>query len=159
MPPPPAPEEPEWDMEEIDVVSEEEIAAAERAYEEQFPEEFVEVVKDEFVEEIGEEIVKVPDKMAEFPGGEEALLKYLAENIKYPELARANGITGKVYLRFVVEKDGRITNAKVVRDIGGGCGSEALRVVKSMPKWKPGKVNGKSVRSEFNLPVNFNLRK
>lgn len=93
----------------------------------------------------------------EFPGGMEALYQYIANNIQYPQLARDNAITGKVYVTFFVEKDGRITNPKILRDIGGGCGDEAIRVVKSMPRWSPGKQRGKPVRVQFNLPVNFNL--
>lgn len=88
----------------------------------------------------------------------EALYKYLASNIHYPALAKENNITGKVYVTFVVEKDGSIANPRILRDIGGGCGQEAIRVVKSMPKWKPGKQRGKAVRVQFNLPVSFNLQ-
>lgn len=93
-----------------------------------------------------------------FPGGEAALYKFMADHVKYPDLARTSGITGKVYIRFVVEKDGSVTNVKVMRDIGGGCGSEAVRVVKMMPKWKPGKQRNRPVRTEFNLPISFNLK-
>ena len=112
-------------------------------------------------EEVDEEEVKiftVVENDPEFPGGMDALYKYLAENIKYPQLARDNGITGKVYVTFVVERDGSIANPRILRDIGGGCGAEAIRVVKSMPKWTPGKQRGKAVRVQFNLPVNFNLK-
>lgn len=117
------------------------------------------VIKKQFEEEVEEveEIVTIPEVDPEFPGGQDALYKYLAQNIKYPEIARQNGITGKVYVTFVVEKDGSITNVRVLRDIGGGCGAEAVRVVESMPNWKPGKMGKQVVRSEFNLPVNFNL--
>ena len=109
-------------------------------------------------EEIKEDIVYVVvEQVAEFPGGEEALYKYLKDNIVYPNIARQTGIEGKVYIRFVVEKDGSISNVKVMRDIGGGCGEEAMRVVKSMPKWKPAKQQTRTVRSEFNLPVNFSF--
>lgn len=114
------------------------------------------VEEDEEVKE--EEIFTVVENEPEFPGGMEALYKYLAQNIKYPQLARENGITGKVYVTFVVEKDGTIANPKILRDIGGGCGAEAIRVVKAMPKWSPGKQRGKAVRVQFNLPVNFNLK-
>ena len=103
-------------------------------------------------------IFTVVENDPEFPGGMEALYKYVAQNIKYPQLARDNGITGKVYVTFVVERDGSIANPKVLRDIGGGCGQEAIRVVKSMPKWTPGKQRGKAVRVQFNLPVNFSLK-
>lgn len=115
------------------------------------------VVEEEVVEE-EEEIFLVVEEDAEFPGGLEALSKYLAENIKYPALAKENNITGRVFVSFVVEKDGRVGNIKILRDIGGGCGAEAVRVVKAMPRWKPGKQRGKPVRSQFNLPVNFDLQ-
>ncbi len=112
----------------------------------------------EVEEEVKEDIVYVVvEQVAEFPGGEEALYKYLKDNIVYPNIARQTGIEGKVYIRFVVEKDGSISNVKVMRDIGGGCGEEAMRVVKSMPKWKPAKQQTRTVRSEFNLPVNFSF--
>lgn len=116
----------------------------------------VEIKEEE--DEIETQIFTIVENQPEFPGGMEALYKYLAQNIKYPQLARDNNITGKVYVTFVVEKDGSIANPKVLRDIGGGCGAEAIRVVKSMPKWTPGKQRGKAVRVQFNLPVNFNLR-
>ena len=116
------------------------------------------VVVEEEEEVKEEEIFTVVENEPEFPGGMEALYKYLAQNIKYPQLARENGITGKVYVTFVVEKDGSIANPKILRDIGGGCGAEAIRVVKAMPKWSPGKQRGKAVRVQFNLPVNFNLK-
>jgi periplasmic protein TonB len=93
----------------------------------------------------------------EFPDGEAALQKYLYGNIKYPAIARENGIEGRVVVKFVVTKNGEIQNAQVVRGIGGGCDEEALRVVKSMPNWKPGKHNGKAVNVTFTLPVTFKL--
>lgn len=103
------------------------------------------------------EVYVVVEQPAVFPGGEAALNKFLAENIRYPDLARTSGIEGKVYIRFVVEKDGSVSNVKIMRDIGGGCGAEAVRVVKSMPKWTPAKQQTRTVRSEFNLPVNFSF--
>ncbi|MBL0111112.1 MAG: energy transducer TonB [Saprospiraceae bacterium] len=92
---------------------------------------------------------------------DEKMLQYLYKNIKYPNIAKENGVQGRCVVTFVVEKDGRITDAKVVRDIGGGCGEEALRVVNSMnemgERWKPGKQRGNAVRVQFNLPVTFKL--
>ncbi len=99
----------------------------------------------------------VVEQMPEFPGGEEALYQFLGSNLSYPDTAKEQNITGKVIVSFVVEKDGRITNAKVIKDIGGGCGAEALRVVNKMPRWKPGKQKGKPVRVQFSLPFVFNL--
>lgn len=110
---------------------------------------------EETVEE--EEIFVFVEEYPSYPGGEDALYKYLYDNIQYPDVARDNNITGTVIIRFVVEKDGSITKAAVAREIGGGCGKEALRVVNAMPKWKPGKQSGKAVRTEFTLPVQFQL--
>ena len=114
------------------------------------------------VEEEDEEedqIFSVVEDDPEFPGGMDSLLAFLQRNIVYPELARENGIEGKVYVTFVVETDGSISNVKVLRDIGGGCGQEAVRVVMLMPKWKPGKQAGKAVRVQYNLPIYFVLPK
>ena len=103
-------------------------------------------------------VYSVVEQDPEFPGGIEALYKYLAENIKYPEQAKAEGVQGRVFVRFVIEADGSITNAQVLRSIGGGCDEEALRVVNAMPKWKPGMQDGKPVRVQYNLPIIFKLQ-
>lgn len=116
------------------------------------------------------EIFKIVEENPTFPGcehvtdkaertacAEEKMLAYIAENIKYPSLARDNRIQGMVVIQFVVEPDGSISNARVVRDIGAECGAEALRVVNSMPKWNPGKQRGRAVRVQFTLPVRFVL--
>lgn len=97
------------------------------------------------------------EQQPKYPGGEQALFKYLAQNIKYPKNARENGISGTVYIQFVVEKDGTIEEVKVLRGIGFGCDEEAIRVVKSMPKWKPGLQRGKPVRVSYNIPINFSF--
>ena len=89
---------------------------------------------------------------------DKALLKYFAENIKYPAVARENGIQGKVILRFVVDKDGTITMPQALRKVGGGCTEEALRVLKSMPEWKAGRQGGKNVKVLFTVPVSFMLQ-
>lgn len=96
-------------------------------------------------------------EMPDFIGGLEKMYQYLRDNIKYPPQARETGIQGLVGVTFVVEKDGSITGATLLNDIGGGCGAEALRVVESMPRWKPGKQNGVVVRVQFNLPIRFIL--
>ena len=93
-----------------------------------------------------------------FSGGMEAMLKYLADNIKYPPKAKESGISGTVIISFVVEKDGSVSTVKVVRGIGGGCNEEAVRVVRSMPKWSPGKQRGITVRTQFQIPLIFFLR-
>lgn len=105
-----------------------------------------------------DQVFQVVEVDPEFPGGMEALIKYLSENIKYPEQAKKNKIQGKVYISFVVEKDGSVADAKVLRGIGGGCDEEALRVVNAMPKWTPGKQRNTPVRVQFNLPVAFKLQ-
>jgi protein TonB len=103
-------------------------------------------------------VFTIVEEMPAFPGGEGKMLEYIAKNIKYPPVARENGIQGRVYVTFVVDKDGKIKDAKVLRGIGGGCDEEALRVVKTMPEWKPGRQNGRSVQVQYNLPVNFVLK-
>lgn len=112
--------------------------------------------EEEEVEE--QQIFMVVESMPEFPGGEAALTKYLFENIEYPQMAKESGIQGRVFVTFVVERDGKVTDVKVLRGIGGGCDEEAIRVVKNMPKWTPGKQRGKPVRVQFNLPIKFTLQ-
>lgn len=112
--------------------------------------------EDEVVED--NQIFVVVESMPEFPGGYDALMKYLSENIKYPSLAKEMGIKGRVFLSFVVEKDGSVTDVRVLRGIGGGCDEEAVRVVENMPKWKPGTQRNNPVRVQFNLPVKFTLQ-
>ncbi len=104
-----------------------------------------------------EEVFDVVEQMPQFPGGDAELLKYLRGNIKYPRMASENNIEGKVFVSFVVKSDGSITNVKVLRGIGGGCDEEAVRVVKSMPSWLPGKQGGRPVPVSFKLPVVFKL--
>lgn len=162
LPPPPPPEAPEVTTEfqvvEDDAKIENELVVNAQVDENTQNIEItpVQIEEEEEVEETT--IFTVVENDPEFPGGMDALYKYLAQNIKYPQLARDNNITGKVYVTFVVERDGSIANPKVLRDIGGGCGAEAIRVIKSMPKWTPGKQRGKAVRVQFNLPVNFSLQ-
>ena len=161
-PPPPPPEVPEVTTV-IEVVSDDKEIENEVTFNAEVDDKTanIEITPVKIEEEVDEDevtIFTVVENDPEFPGGMEALYKYLAQNIKYPALARDNGITGRVYVTFVVERDGSITNPKFLKDIGGGCGQEAIRVVKSMPKWTPGKQRGKAVRVQFNLPVNFNLK-
>ncbi len=110
-------------------------------------------------EEEEEEIFMVVESMPEFPGGQQALFKYLAENVKYPVIAQENGIQGRVICQFVVNKDGSIVDVQAVRSSGEpSLDKEAIRVIKSMPKWKPGKQRGKPVRVKYTVPVNFRLQ-
>ena len=112
------------------------------------------------VEEEEEEVVfVVVESMPEFPGGQQALFKYLSENVKYPVIAQENGIQGRVICQFVVNKDGSIVDVEVVRSGGDpSLDKEAVRVIKTMPKWKPGKQRGKPVRVKYTVPVNFKLQ-
>ena len=163
LPPPPPPEAPEVTTEiniiEDDAESKNEIDMSSFQRQEEATNIEITPVKVEEEEEEDEQIIfQVVENDPEFPGGLEAMYKFLAQNIKYPQLARENNITGRVYVTFVVEKDGSVSGVRVLRDIGGGCGAEAVRVVKSMPKWTPGKQRGKAVRVQYNLPVNFNLQ-
>lgn len=102
-------------------------------------------------------VFDVVEVMPQFPGGQIAMLQYLMKNIKYPEQAMKEGIQGRVAVSFIVEKDGSISDVKPILSVHPLLNKEAVRVVKSMPKWSPGKHNGKPVRVRFNLPVMFKL--
>ena len=104
-----------------------------------------------------DEPVDFVEQMPEFPGGSKALMEYISRNIQYPEIARENGYEGTVALSFVVNQDGNITDVTILRDVPGGCGAEAVRVIKSMPAWKPGRQNGNVVKVRYKLPVKFRL--
>lgn len=104
-----------------------------------------------------DEAFVIVEQMPEFPGGEHAMQAFMQEHFEYPEEAEDAGIEGTVYLNFVIEKDGSISNVKVVRGIGGGCEEEAIRVVGLMPNWIPGKQRGKLVRVSYNFPVKFKI--
>lgn len=108
-------------------------------------------------EEKKEEIFTHVEQMPEFPGGQTELMKYLYDRIKYPVIAQEQGIQGTVVLRFVVGKDGSVSDVQVQRSLDPSCDKEAVRVVKSMPKWVPGKQNGRPVLVYFTLPVRFKL--
>lgn len=103
-------------------------------------------------------VFDVVEVMPQFPGGQIAMMKYIMENMKYPEQAMKEGIQGRVTVRFIVEKDGSISDVKPVLSVHPLLNKEAVRVVESMPKWTPGKHNGKPVRVRFNLPVMFKLK-
>ncbi len=109
---------------------------------------------------VEEEVVKpyvVVEQMPEFPGGDRTMRKFLEDNIRYPMMARESGISGTVYVTFVVSVNGHISDVKLLRGIGGGCDEEAIRVVKTMPAWIPGRQTGKPVPVQFNLPIKFSL--
>lgn len=97
------------------------------------------------------------DVEPQFPGGTEAMMEFISNNTKYPAIARDQGIQGRVFVTFVVEKDGSISNVEIIRGVHASLDKEAIRVMKSMPKWKPGEQAGKAVRSQMRLPFNFKL--
>ena len=113
------------------------------------------VVEEEEVAEAT--IFTVVETSPEFPGGDPARIRYLTDNIKYPQMARESSIQGTVYVTFVVERTGNVSDVRVLRGIGGGCDEEAIRVIKGMPKWSPGKQRGKPVRVQFTMPIKFTL--
>lgn len=104
------------------------------------------------------EIFTIVEDSPEFPGGQDSLMSYLMNNIKYPHAAMEDAIQGTVYVTFVIETDGAVSHVRVLRGIGGGCDEEAVRVVTLMPDWKPGYQDGEPVRVQFNLPIRFILR-
>lgn len=109
-------------------------------------------------EPIIDEIVIVPDVAPEFPGGIEELYRYLYDRVKYSTMAREANIEGSVHITFVVERDGSITDVRLLRGIGGGLDEQVMKAVEEMPEWRPGMRSGKLVRVQFNLPVKFTLR-
>jgi len=162
MPPPPPPPPPVQttilEIVEDDVEIENDVRIDSDADQRTVIKEYVPVViaeKEEVVEEL--EIFTIVEEMPSFPGGDEARVRFLSQNIKYPQMAKESGIQGTVFVTFVVEPDGNVTNVRVLRGIGGGCDEEAMRVVRMMPKWKPGQQRGKSVRVQFNMPIRFTL--
>lgn len=108
--------------------------------------------------EVATKIFDVVEEMPSFPGGNGALISYLASNIKYPVVAQENGVQGRVNVSFVVERDGSISDVRVARSVDPSLDREAQRVVKSMPRWKPGKQNGSAVRVKYTVPVVFRLQ-
>lgn len=108
--------------------------------------------------EVATKVFDVVEEMPSFPGGQSALMQYLASNIKYPVVAQENGVQGRVIVSFVVERDGSISDVKVARSVDPSLDREAQRVVKSMPRWSPGKQNGSTVRVKYTVPVVFRLQ-
>src|SRR5690606_21532048 len=108
----------------------------------------------------GPEIFIIVEESAEFPGGIAAMGKYIQQNLQYPAMAREAGISGKCHLKFVVNDKGEISNVEVLKGVPGcpDCDREAVRVVKSMPKWKPAKMTGRAVNCYFNLPISFKIQ-
>ena len=116
------------------------------------------IAEPEPVKEEETKVFDVVEQMPSFPGGPSALMQYLSSNIKYPVVAEENGVQGRVVCTFVVEKDGSITDVRVVKSVDPSLDKEAMRVVKGMPKWIPGKQNGSAVRVKYTVPVTFRLQ-
>ena len=149
-PPPPPPPPPEViEIVEDDVEIEEEIEIEDTESDE---DEIIEIE-----EEDDEEFFMVVENMPVFPGGDLGLMKYIQKNVRYPAIAKEYNITGKVYVSFIVDKSGNVTDVKVVRGVDKNLDAEAVRVVKSLPKYTPGKQRGKPVRVMFTIPINFTL--
>lgn len=104
-----------------------------------------------------QKIYDIVDEMPVFPGGDHELIRYIADNLDYPKDAMESGIEGRVFVKIIVEPNGSISNAKIIRGLGYGCDEEAIRVIESMPNWKPGRKNGEAVRVNMAVPVNFKL--
>ena len=117
-----------------------------------------EVIADEKPKEEETKVFDVVEQMPQFPGGNAALFEYLSKHIKYPVIAEENGIQGRVIVTFVVERDGSIPDVKVLKSVDPSLDKEAQRVVKSMPRWIPGKQNGSAVRVKYTVPVTFRLQ-
>jgi len=119
--------------------------------------EIIDIVETTEIVEVYEPIIDFPDVEASFNGGYLEMAKWMQENLKYPELSMELNEKGKVYLKFIVEKDGSITNVEIVRGISKELDNEAKRLVRNMPNWTPGEVKGLKVRSIFTMPINFEL--
>jgi len=117
----------------------------------------IQIFEDEEIDD-EEKVFVIAENMPEFPGGDVALFQWISRNIKYPMIAQENDITGRVYLNFVVNKYGEIENVKVTRGVDPSLDKEAIRVIKKMPKWKPGKQRGRAVNVLFSVPINFQLQ-
>ncbi len=162
-PPPPPPPPVQQELESIEVV-EDDVETEHVEVKGEDNNEVVEIAppietKVEVVEEDEQTVFVVVENMPEFPGGTSALMKYLSSSIKYPVIAQENGIQGRVVCQFVVNKDGSIVDIEVARSSGdASLDKEAVRVIKAMPKWTPGKQRGKPVRVKYTLPVNFKLQ-
>ncbi|MBO7367879.1 MAG: energy transducer TonB [Paludibacteraceae bacterium] len=161
-PPPPPPPEPETVLSDVYDIKEntEEVQTADFSTEDDANKgveihEVVQQVEEEEPEE--QKIHLVVEKMPEFPGGNDAMNRWLSKNIKYPLIAQENGIQGRVVCQFVVNSDGKIVDVQVVRGVEASLDAEAVRVIKSMPAWTPGRQGGKNVRVKYTLPIRFKL--
>lgn len=159
-PPPPAPVVTEvLNVVEDDVeLDQQEIASSEDSQNAVQQETFVAPAVVEEEEESAQQIFTVVEEMPKFPGGDAELLKFIAKSIKYPVIAQENGIQGRVICSFVVNRDGTVVDAEVLRGVDPSLDKEALRVISTMPKWTPGKQRGKPVRVKYTVPITFRLQ-
>ena len=159
QPPQPKPQVTQIQVVEDDVEVEDEIDINAEVDQDEVIEEYEftppEIEEEEIVEA---EVFKVVEEMPEFPGGPAKMMEYIQKNLEYPIMARESDIQGRVFVTFVVEPDGSISNTAVLRGIGGGCDEAALTVVQNMPKWKPGKQRGSAVRVSYTVPIIFKLQ-
>ena len=161
LPPPPPPKQTITDI--IEVVTDKEVVNEDfisTEIDEGSAVEIVEIADVDQPVEVEEEqtVFVIVEDMPEFPGGELALRKYIAENVRYPVMAKENDIQGTVYVRFVVDKDGSVNNVEILRGADPLLDREAIRVVESLPKWKPGKQRGKAVKVSHSVPIKFALQ-
>lgn len=159
-PPPPPPPAPEV-VEVLNVVENDQVTASIEIDTEDDKNKIVVVsapVSAPVIEEEDNVVFQVVETMPSFPGGDAELFKFLSNSVKYPVIAQENGIQGRVICQFVVNRDGSIVDIEVVRSVDPSLDKEAIRVIKSMPKWSPGKQRGKPVRVKYTLPVNFRLQ-
>lgn len=159
QPPAPKPQVTQIQVVEDDVEVDDELEIDADVKQDEVIEEFVyeaPEIEEEVIEEA--EIFTVVEENPSFPGGPAKMNEYIAKNIKYPVMARESGVEGRVFVNFVVEPNGSISKVKVLRGIGGGCDEEAMRVVQSMPTWKPGKQRGTAVRVSYTVPIIFKLQ-
>lgn len=155
-PPPPPPKVTEvLNIVEDDIEIEDEVEIEDTEADQDMAVQIVDIVEDE--EEEDAPVFFIVEDMPEFPGGDLALRKHIAENIHYPEIAKENGIQGRVFVQFVVNKKGEVEQIKVVRGVDPSLDKEAVRVIQNLPKWKPGQQRGKPVKVSFTVPINFQL--
>ena len=157
--PPPPPEVPKVaeiiNIVEDDVEIDDELDIADVEADQETEVAIVEMTEEEEEEE--EQIFMIVENMPEFPGGDLALRKYIAENVKYPEIAKENGLSGKVFVQFVINQRGEVENVKIARGVDPALDKVAIRVVQGLPKWKPGSQRGKPVKVSYTVPINFQL--
>lgn len=157
--PPPPPEVPKIaeviNIVEDDVEIDDELDIADVEADQDTEVAIVEMTEEEEEEEA--EVFFIVENMPEFPGGDVALRTYIAQNVKYPEIAKENGLSGKVFVQFVINQKGEVENVKIARGVDPALDKEAIRVVQGLPKWKPGSQRGKPVRVSYTVPINFQL--